>query len=615
MSVDSSADRAGRRPRVRSVVRGVARASFLLAAVALLSGTSVALGVLPAGASPSMQSTGSSFASVAIQQWVAQASTLYGLNINWQVTSSVIGLNNFALNQVDFAASDIPYSSGQATSSPSVPYQYMPDVAGGLAFMYNLTGNDGQRITSLVLNAAVADDIFLGKIVYWDDSAIKGINQNLAPDLPHTKIIPVYRSDASGENYLLSDYMLHQDPGTFNAAQNAFQSAFPGQPNASWPTPSTSVNVGSPPFSTTYPGWAQNNLVGQSGSDNAANYVAALSSEGAITYVETAYAKEHAFPVASVLNVSGAAVQPTSFNVATALEAAILHADLTQDLSNVYTNPKPNAYPLSAYSYLVTQCSPPLASGQKTQCASGPNGTTTFPTQKGQALGQFVTYLACAGQDQMASLGYSPLPPNLVLEDFYAVNRLAGGSAPTDVTAANCRNPYVDGSIPLPGEPIIQGVVNPIAGLNPTASGTSPGAGGGAAGAAGSGTSGAAGSTAGGAGGAGSGSGSGGAGANGVPVAGAKSLSAAQIAAGYRIVNGQVVKLSSCEGAKRFTCAAALVNATEGINGVPLGAWVGWLVVALVVFGGIPLLVYMRRRRALAGGPEPAEAVPAEVRP
>ena len=43
--------------------------------------------------------------------------TLYGLNINWQVSSSVIGLNNFAQNQVDFAASDIPYSSGQAEST------------------------------------------------------------------------------------------------------------------------------------------------------------------------------------------------------------------------------------------------------------------------------------------------------------------------------------------------------------------------------------------------------------------------------------------------------------------------------------------------------------------
>ena len=35
--------------------------------------------------------------------------------------------------------------------------------------------------------------------------------------------------------------------------------------------------------------------------------------------------------------------------------------------------------------------------------------------------------MACAGQQQMATLGYSPLPPNLVQEDFNAIGRLNGG--------------------------------------------------------------------------------------------------------------------------------------------------------------------------------------------
>ena len=96
-----------------------------------------------------MQSTGSSFAGVAIQQWVGQSATLFGLNINWQVSSSVVGLNNFGQNQIDFAASDIPYSAQQSTYYPNQPYQYLPDVAGGLAFMFNLNGTNGQQITNL----------------------------------------------------------------------------------------------------------------------------------------------------------------------------------------------------------------------------------------------------------------------------------------------------------------------------------------------------------------------------------------------------------------------------------------------------------------------------------
>jgi phosphate transport system substrate-binding protein len=423
-----------------------------------------------ASASPSLNATGSSFAGIALQQWVGQAATLYGLNINWQVSSSVIGLNNFAQNQLDFAASDIPYSSGQASSSPNQPYQYMPDVAGALAFMYNLTGTNGQKISNLVLDAAVLEQIFTGQITTWNSPSILQLNPQLQGDLPSTTILPVYREDASGENYLFSDYLLYMNGASFRDYQQAMEAAYPGQPSATWPTPVAGQTI--PPG---YPGWTAGNLVGQNGSDNAADYVSAASSNGAITYVETAYAIEHNEPVASIVNQSGNAVQPSSVNDATALEKAILYSDLTQNLTGVYTNPLPNAYPVSSYSYLVTPCSPSLASGQKTKC-SGPGGSSSFPSPKGQALGQFVAFMACAGQQKMALLGYSPLPPNLVQEDFDAVGRMNGGQEPPPVSASNCKNPYVDGQTPLPGEPQLTG------GGPPTKNPTVVGAGGGGAG-------------------------------------------------------------------------------------------------------------------------------------
>ncbi len=45
---------------------------------------------------------------------LAQVASLYRDTIDYYTASSVIGLNEFAANQVDFAASDIEYSSGQA---------------------------------------------------------------------------------------------------------------------------------------------------------------------------------------------------------------------------------------------------------------------------------------------------------------------------------------------------------------------------------------------------------------------------------------------------------------------------------------------------------------------
>ncbi len=248
-----------------------------------------------------------------MNQWVGQASSVYGFNINFQVSSSVLGLNQFAEdgeNGQDFVLSDIPYSSGQASSTPQQPYQYLPDVAGALAFMYNLKGNDGQQIKNLVLNPAAIAGIFTGKITDWNDPAIASINPpSVAENLPATTIVPVYREDASGENYLLSDYLLHQDNSAFVAYQQATGVAV-GQPSAQWPTPNTLPLAG-------YPN--NGSLVSGNGSDGVANYVSALSSEGSIGYLETAYAINDNFPVASLVNAAGNAVQPSSVNVATAL--------------------------------------------------------------------------------------------------------------------------------------------------------------------------------------------------------------------------------------------------------------------------------------------------------
>ena len=120
----------------------------------------------------------------------------------------------------------------------------------------------------------------------------------------------------------------------------------------------------------------------------------------------------------------------------------------------MYSNPEANAYPISAYSYLVAPCNPALAAAQHFNC-TGPQGSSTYPSDKGSELGQFVSFLACAGQVKMAELGYSPLPTNLVQEDFDAVGRLTGGRQPPPPTPATCQNPDVTGVLKNIGGPTI----------------------------------------------------------------------------------------------------------------------------------------------------------------
>jgi phosphate transport system substrate-binding protein len=583
----------GERPMIG---RGRGIALSLIAAVAIQL-----IVASPAGAAPQLQSTGSSFAAGAISSWVKNASVLFGTDINFQVSSSVTGLSLFAQNSIDFGASDIPYSTNQSPYTPTVPYQYLPDVAGGLALMYNLTGSDGQRITNLNLNAEVTAQIFLGTITKWNDPRIAAINPQLqGGELPSTPVLAAYRQDGAGENYLLSDYLLHAAGGTFTAAQTAFgvPTTGPnavGSPSATWPTPECIQYNSCGNTLNSYPAWGTSQIAGKSGADGVTNYVA--GNNGAITYVETYYSITSGLPVANLYNSSGSYVQPSSVNVATALEQAILHQDLTQDLTNVYVSPQSNAYPLSSYSYFVTQCSPALAAAEpiaNNSCGGGPPGASSnFPSDKGQELGQFVNYVACAGQDNLDKIGYSPLPPNLVQEDFYAIGRLNGGAEPPPPTPSNCKNPYVDGQTPLPGEPTIAGQPAPT----PTAGGAVVGA------------SAVAGATHG----AGGTSSSGGTGGT-TPGSSAslaatvaklcqqKSGIAAQactangtLKSGYTVVDGQLARSLDTLPSK-YLRSDALVAATSKVLGPGALALIGWVALFLLVVAGPPLFVTYRRR-------------------
>ena len=254
------------------IVLTVSAVSILFAMVA---------GQATAGASlPQLTSTGSSFAGVAMSQWQGQFNELDGGNVNFTTSSSAIGLNDFCQRTVDFALSDLSYAAGQSACSPTqLPYryQYVPDVGGSLAFEYNLTGQNGQQVTDLVLDPSTIEGIFTGAISNWDNSAIAALNPDIR--LPNQGITAYYHGDPSGENYLLGDYILH----TANAAELAtFQQAASvpstaGQPSATW---AVFPNGTPPKFAS---------LVSVNGAD--ASSQGPVHQPGGISYVETAYAK------------------------------------------------------------------------------------------------------------------------------------------------------------------------------------------------------------------------------------------------------------------------------------------------------------------------------------
>ncbi|MFM7271738.1 MAG: phosphate ABC transporter substrate-binding protein PstS [Actinomycetes bacterium] len=411
------------------------------------AGVLVGLGVTaaPSGAAVTVDGAGSTWSSIAVSQWAADVAR-QGLSINYQANGSTAGRVFYYSSQVDFAVSEVPFqdayrdSSGTTTTNEiqlasKRPYAYLPIVAGGTSFMYNLVIN-GTRLNNLNLSPETLARIFTGGITKWNDPAIAADNPGVP--LPALTVRPVIRSDGSGTTAQFTAFMASQTPTVWQAFCQRVGLGAGCRPTSLYPE---------------FPG-----STAQQFSDGVAAYVAAPYNNGSITYVEYGYAKQRSFPVASVLNAAGYYAQPTPQAVAIALQGARLNPDRTQVLDGVYRNPDARAYPVSSYSYMIV-----------------PTSTASpFTAEKGEVLGRFIAYFLCAGQQKAAQLGYSPLPRVLVEAAFDAQRLIPGAPAPPPID--QCANPtitgdFITGAAPAPPASARKGAVRPsgVAGAGPGA--------------------------------------------------------------------------------------------------------------------------------------------------
>ena len=372
--------------------------------------------------------SGSTWSANALQAWIRNVWANYQWKITYSESGSTQGRNDFGNGTSDFGVSEIPYgiaNSNETDARPARPFAYMPIVAGGTAFMYNLEIG-GHRVTNLRLSGETIAKIFTGTVTRWDDALIKADNPELA--LPSIPIVPVVRSDGSGATAQVSIWLRQEHAAEWDAY---------------CPKVGRGLINGHCGVTSNYPVVPGTGFVARSGSNGVAGYVAQDHAVGAITFVEYSYALNSGFPVAKVLNSSGYYTEPTAQNVAVALLSARINEDsgspdyLTQDLSGVYTSPDPRTYPLSSYSYSILP----------TQMGSG------FTEDKGLTLADFGAYFLCEGQQSAEVLGYSPLPINLVLAGQKQIQKIPGGD-PVIKGINDCNNPTFspDGSNKLANE-------------------------------------------------------------------------------------------------------------------------------------------------------------------
>jgi len=360
-----------------------------------------------------IEGTGSTWSELIVQQWIADVDA-NGMKVVYTGGGSSKGRKDFAQSSTDFAISEIPYQGvdeqGNADTSNGREYAYLPIVAGGTAFTYQLKVGD-KLVRNLRLSGETITKIFTNKVTNWNDPAITADNNGRAfPSLP---ITPVVRSDGSGTTAQFTTWMDKEYPSLWRAfyGKSGLTSYYPRKGRA----------------------------IGQAGSDQVMNTIAGFAGNGTIGYVEYSYPVNKDYPVVKVLNKGGYYVEPTQYNVAVALTKAKINTDkssplyLTQILDGVYRHPDPRAYPVSSYSYMVI---PTGASDQR------------MTTAKRQTLADFMYYSLCAGQTKAGDYGYSPLPLNLVQAGFEQIAKLKAADPAVDLTrrdVKSCNNPTFDG--------------------------------------------------------------------------------------------------------------------------------------------------------------------------
>jgi phosphate transport system substrate-binding protein len=202
-------------------------------------------------------------------KWADAYRKATGSAMNYQSIGSGGGIRQITAKTVDFGASDMPMKPEDLGKHGLVQF---PAIMGGVVPVYKVAG---LKPGELRFTGKLLADIYLGKVTKWNDPAIAQLNPGAK--LPGDTITVVHRSDGSGTTFLWTNYL--------SKVSADFKSAVGEGTSVKWPAG-----------------------VGGKGNEGVASYVQKIN--GALGYVEYAYAKQNKLAHGAVQNKAGKFVQP-----------------------------------------------------------------------------------------------------------------------------------------------------------------------------------------------------------------------------------------------------------------------------------------------------------------
>ncbi len=235
----------------------------------------VAVATLAAAAAPlhaaTISGAGATFPYPIYAKWADAYKAQTGIGLNYQSIGSGGGIKQIENKTVDFGASDKPLEPKELDAHGLMQF---PTVMGGVVPVVNVKGVGAGR---LKLDGATLASIYLGKITKWNDPAIAKLNPGVK--LPPRAITVVHRSDGSGTTFIFTHYLSQVSP--------EWRSKVGEDASVSWPAG-----------------------VGGKGNEGVASYASRI--DGAIGYVEYAYALQNHLAHVLMKNQAGQFVAPSS---------------------------------------------------------------------------------------------------------------------------------------------------------------------------------------------------------------------------------------------------------------------------------------------------------------
>ena len=323
--------------------------SIIRAGLAALALTSAAM-----AQTVTLSGAGGTFIYPLASKWFHEYNLLHPqIQINYQSIGSGGGIRQFSLERtVDFGETDGPMSDQQLNEAKIKPIHHFPLALGGVVPIYNLPA-----VTSLRFSGETLANIFLGKVVMWNDPAVAKDNPGVK--LPADPITVVHRADGSGTTYTWVDFLSKVD-GEFRKK----------------------IGVGT---SVTWP-------VGLGGKGNEGVAGMVRQTPGSIGYVELIYALQNKIAHAPVKNAAGEYANASLDSVSAAAATAKIPTDYRVSITNA---PGKGVYPVSTFTWILVSPGMP-DSGKK------------------KALHDFLIWAVTKGQGYSKDLGYAPLPRSVV---------------------------------------------------------------------------------------------------------------------------------------------------------------------------------------------------------